>query len=149
MLGLFINNTLSWKIHIECIKSKLSSACYAMQSVKQNVSLNTLKMIYYVMTYGLLFWGQSSDSMKIFILQKNIIRIAIGCRSSYSCRKLFFNLEILPLPSQYILSLLLFMMRNRNQILSVLRFITLTLGNMLIFTYLLWIWLNARRGCTV
>jgi len=30
-LGLFINSTLSWKTHIECIKCKLSSACYAMQ----------------------------------------------------------------------------------------------------------------------
>jgi len=29
----------------------------------------------------------------------------------------FFNLEILPLTSQYILSLLLFMIRNRNQFL--------------------------------
>ena len=37
----------------------------------------------------------------------------MGCRS----RKLFFNLEILPLPSQYILSLLLFMIRNKNQFL--------------------------------
>ena len=80
------------------------------------------KMIYYsyfhtVMTYGLLFWGHSSNSMKIFVLQNQIIRIIMGCRSSDSCRKLFFNLEILPLPSQYILSLLLFMIRNRNQFL--------------------------------
>ena len=36
--------------------------------------------------------------------------------SSDSGRKLFFfNLEILPLPSQYNLSLLLFMIKNRNQ----------------------------------
>ena len=41
----------------------------------------------------------------------------MGCRSSDSCRKLFFNLEILPHPSQYILSLLLFIIRNRNQFL--------------------------------
>jgi len=41
----------------------------------------------------------------------------MGCRSSESCRKLFFNLEILPLPSQYILSLLLSMIRNRNHFL--------------------------------
>ena len=34
-----------------------------------------------------------------------------------SCRKLFINLEILPLPSQYILSLLTFMIRNRSQFL--------------------------------
>ena len=28
---LFINNNLSWKTHIECIKSILSSACYAIR----------------------------------------------------------------------------------------------------------------------
>ena len=36
-LGLFINNNLSWKTHIEGIKSKLSSVCYAMPSVKPYV----------------------------------------------------------------------------------------------------------------
>jgi len=38
-----------------------------------------------------------------------------GSRSSDSGRKLFFNLELLPLSSQYILSLLLFTTKNRNQ----------------------------------
>jgi len=41
-LGLFINNNLSWKTHIECIKSKLSSACYAMRSVKPYVTINMM-----------------------------------------------------------------------------------------------------------
>ena len=79
-------------------------------------------MIYYScfhseITYGLLFWGNSPDSIKIFRQQKRIIRFTMGCRSRDSCRKLFFNLEILPLPSQYILSLLLFKIRNKNQFL--------------------------------
>jgi len=61
-----------------------------------NTVIPNHKMIYYscfhtVMTYGLLFWGLSSDSMKIFILQKKIIRIIMGCRSSDSFRKLLFN----------------------------------------------------------
>ena len=91
-----------------------------MRSVKPYVRANILKMIYYsyfhfVMTYALLFWGNSPHSIKIFRLQKMITRIMMGCRSRDSCRKLFFNLEILPLPSQYILSLLLFMIRNKNQ----------------------------------
>jgi len=54
---------------------------------------------------------------KDFQIAKKIIRIMMGCRSSDYCRKLFFNLEILPLPSQYILSLLLFMIRNKKQFL--------------------------------
>ena len=40
-----------------------------------------------------------------------------GCRYRDSCRKLFIKLEILPLPSQYILSLLMFMIRNKSQFL--------------------------------
>jgi hypothetical protein len=69
------------------------------------------------MTYGLLFWGNSPDSIKTFRLQKKIIRIMAGCRYRDSCRELFINLKILPLPSQYILSLLMFMIRNRSQFL--------------------------------
>jgi hypothetical protein len=59
----------------------------------------------------LLFWRNSSDSIKIFRLQKKIIRIMMGCRNTESCKKLLLNLKILPLPSQYILSLLLFMIK--------------------------------------
>jgi len=46
-LGLFINNNLSWKTHIECIKPKVSSACYAVRPVKPFLIINILKMIYY------------------------------------------------------------------------------------------------------
>jgi len=91
-----------------------------MRLVKPYVTAKTLKMIYYsyfhsIMTYGLIFWGNSPDSIKIFRLQKKIMRIMMGCRSRESFRKLFLNLEILPLTSQYILSPLLFMIRNKNQ----------------------------------
>ena len=83
-LGLIINVNLSWKTHIESIKSKLSSACYVMRSVKPYVTINTLKMIYCsyfhaVMAYGLLFWGNSPESINFFRLQKKIIRIITGC----------------------------------------------------------------------
>jgi hypothetical protein len=37
------------------------------------------------------------------------------CKSNHSCRGLFANLKILPLPSQYIFLLLLFLNKNRNQ----------------------------------
>ena len=53
-LGLFINNDLSWKTHVECIKSKLSSACYAASLVKPFVTINTLRMIYYSCFYSVI-----------------------------------------------------------------------------------------------
>jgi hypothetical protein len=119
-LGLITDNTLSWKGHIDYIIPKLSSACYVIRTIKPYVSQNTLKIIYYsyfhsVMNYGLLFWGSSTESIKIFKLQKKMIRIIMGYKSNHSCRELFVALGILPLYSQYISSLLLFLNKNKNQ----------------------------------
>jgi len=38
----------------------------------------------------------------------------IGCKSRVSCRNLFRRLEILPFVSQYIFSLMLFVVKNKN-----------------------------------
>ena len=47
-------------------------------------------------------------------MQKRIIRIMTGSRSRDSCRKLFGHLNILPLPSLYIFSILRFVTKNRE-----------------------------------
>jgi hypothetical protein len=69
--------------------------------------------------FGTLFsifidWGQSANSIRVFRLQKRIIRIMMGCKNRDSCRKSFICLKILPLPSQYIFCLLLFVVKNRE-----------------------------------
>ena len=61
-------------------------------------------------------FGKSSHSAKIFKIQKNIIRIITGCRNRNSCRDLLKNLKIPSLQSQYILSLLLFVVNNKNKL---------------------------------
>jgi hypothetical protein len=38
----------------------------------------------------------------------------IGCKNKVSCRNLFRRLEILPFVSQYIFSLMLFVVKNKN-----------------------------------
>jgi len=64
------------------------------------------------MTYGLIFWGNSHYSNIIFRLQKRIIRIIVEIRGRDSCREHFKKLKILTLRSQYIISLLLFVVDN-------------------------------------
>ena len=118
-LGLYIHDSINWSCHIEYIIPKLSSACYIMRSIKPFMSLNTLKNIYYsyfnaIINYGLPFWGNSPHSIKIFKMQKRIIRIMIGCKNRVSCRSLLRRLEILPFVLQYILSLMLFVVKNKN-----------------------------------
>ena len=110
---------MTWKTQIDAILPKLSSACFAMRSVKPYVSHQTLKAIYYayfhaIMSYGIIFWGQSPDSSKVFLLQKRVMRTMMGCGARDSCRGLFVELGILTLPSQYIFCLLLFVVKNKK-----------------------------------
>jgi len=119
-LGVTMNNTLSWNNHIDLIIKKLSNACYIIRHAKTYMSASSLKVIYYaffhsVMNYGIIFWGSSSHSSIIFRIQKKrAIRIMEGCRNSVLCRNLFKNLQILPLTSQNMLSLLMFVVQNKN-----------------------------------
>jgi len=118
-LGLIINNTLSWKTHIDKILPKLSSACFAMRAVKPFMSPQMLEAIYYshfhsVISYRVIFWGHIAPSTRVFTLQKRIIRIMTGSRCKDSCRKLFTSLKILPLPNLYIFSLLRFVTKNKE-----------------------------------
>jgi hypothetical protein len=91
----------------------LSSACYAVSLMYHFSTTDTLKMIYFayshsVIKFGIIFWGNSTESKRVFQLQKKIVRIMTGTKSRISCKPLFKALEILTLPSQYILSLMTF-----------------------------------------
>jgi len=66
------------------------------------------------MTYGIIFWGNSSHLDKIFRLKKRIIRIIMGDRTRESCTELFNILKTLPLTSQNIFSLALFVVNNKS-----------------------------------
>jgi len=54
-LGLTIDNTLSWKKQIEQLASNLSSAGYAIRSLKSIMFQKSLRIIF---SYGIIFWGQ-------------------------------------------------------------------------------------------
>jgi len=70
--------------------------------------------IHSVMTYGVIFWGNSPYSIKIFKIQKNIIRTITNLRNGYSCRNVFDTMKILLFYSQYIFSLLMYIVGNRH-----------------------------------
>ena len=97
-LGLIIDNKLSWKGHIDYITTKLNSASYCMRAVKPFVSQDTLKIIYYsyfhsIMAYGLPFWGFSTESIKVFKLQKRAIRVMMGCKKQSIMQRIVYQIE--------------------------------------------------------
>ena len=99
-----------------CINIKLNKVCYAIRSIKPFLFVDILRMIYfsYVMSYGIIFWGNSHPSNSILKIQKRIIKIIRNTSNRDSCCQLFKLLQILSLPSQYIFSLLVFVNNNRG-----------------------------------
>jgi hypothetical protein len=118
-LVITVYNAFSWKQHIDTVTSKLNKACYMIRRSKLYLPNDALKMVYYaffhsVMSYGLIFWGNSTHSKCVFKLQIRAIRIEMGARNSVSCREFFKLLKILMLSAQYIYSLFMFVVNNRN-----------------------------------
>ena len=101
-----IDSHINWRNHIEQMIPQLSAVHYAVRSTVHISNINTLKSIYYCIMsiwYKIwnIFWG-CSNSGNIFTVQKKIVRIMAGAQ-------LFLNnyrLEILPVPFEYIFSLM-------------------------------------------
>jgi hypothetical protein len=86
------------------------------------MSQKTLLLIYHslfntIMSYGIIFWGNSCHSIQIFRIQKRVNRIIMDCGNIDFCKILVQKLKILPFMSQYIHSLLIFLVNTRAQFL--------------------------------
>src|SRR5215472_17112964 len=78
-----------------------------------------MRVIYFAhirstINYGIIFWGSSSYASKVFIIQKKMIRIITNTRPRDSCREAFKSMKILTLYSQYIYSLVLYTINNKQ-----------------------------------
>jgi len=97
----------------------MNTVCFVIQMIQAIMSPETLRMVYFayvhsVTSYGIIFWGNQPYSEKIFKIQKRVIRIITNSRTRDSCGELFKKSEILPLYSQYIFSLSIFMIKNKH-----------------------------------
>jgi len=66
-LGVIFDKNLNWKEHISYVCQKVSKACGALAKLRHCVNTNVLKEVYYSLfysyiRYGLLVWGNASDS---------------------------------------------------------------------------------------
>ena len=76
-LGLVIDDKLQWHHHIEHCRKKVSSGIYAMNSVKNIVTCEHLRILYFSLVhpyllYGISIWGNTymKYTRKLVILQK-------------------------------------------------------------------------------
>jgi len=110
-LCLQIYSHINWKNHNEKTTYKLNGVCDAVRSMVHISNIYTFKLIYYtyfhsIIKYGIIVWSTSSNSGKIFTLHKQFVTRMAGAQPRTSCRSLFKQLEILPVPCHNILSLI-------------------------------------------
>jgi hypothetical protein len=115
------------------------------RNIKPYLSVSTLKIIYHslfhsVLSYGVRFWGNSSHSSVIFKMQKRVISIIMGCSYREFCTELFKELNTLTLSSQYMFSLLLFVVNNRDYFVSNNVYHDINNSKKLIYTCLRYLW---------
>lgn len=108
-LGVYLDSCLRWDWHIDHLASRLTSAVYAIRrlrtiATKQAARTAYFSMFHASMTYGIMFWGISTEATRIFKLQKQAVRSLANLKYNESCRGVFKMESILTLASQYILT---------------------------------------------
>ena len=116
-LGVHIDSNFRWCKHINDLRKRLASIIFAINELKFVLNEKALKTLYYanfysLLTYGVIFWGDSCDSKKIFVLQKRVLRTMLKLHYLEHCKDYFKMHEILTLPCQYILDCLTFVKKK-------------------------------------
>ena len=74
-LGVILDEKLSWKPHLQFLRSKVASGCWALNKIKQYVNMTSMKTVYYGLVYQRLqycisCWGGVAPS-NLLSLQKS------------------------------------------------------------------------------
>ena len=115
-LGIYMDETLSWKHHISYINTKISRAIFALKQVKHFLPKESLKTLYFALiqphiNYGILAWGNSSKSIlkKTTTLQKRALRLIHKASYNSHTDPLFRKSGILKVTDLYEHQVTLFM----------------------------------------
>jgi len=108
VLGIYIDENLTWKYHLTNINKKISNSLFAIKQVKQVQPYSCLKTLYYSLihshlSYGILAWGNAAQSIlhHTIILQKRALRIIRNAKSNSHTDPLFRHSRVLKLHDIY------------------------------------------------
>ena len=119
-LGIYMDETLNWKDHINKICSKISHSNYILNKVKNIIPKSCLLTLYRSIihchiNYGLITWGASSGIDRVFKLQKKAICIINMKPYNYHTDPLFKENKILKIIDQYFLDSVIFMHKIKSK----------------------------------
>ncbi|CAH1981659.1 unnamed protein product [Acanthoscelides obtectus] len=104
---------------MEHLEKRLNNACYSIRVLSKYLDLKTLKTVYYanfesIVRFGIIFFGHSSDTNRIFLVQKRVLRCILKISSRETCRRKFKSNKILTVAAIYIQEILIFTFKNIN-----------------------------------
>ena len=95
---------MTWKAHLQKVKSKIASGCWALYRLKNYVNQHTLRMVYFGLIYSNLkycisCWGHTSQChlQPLNVLNKRAIRTICNTTRNAHTTPLFADLKILKL----------------------------------------------------
>lgn len=117
-LGVGIDRFLSWKPHCQAVCARLNSIAYQFRVLSPVLTARQLLALYHAqvgskISYGICFWGGSSMAPDILLCQKKVLRIIKNVPSTYSCRNLFKDYNILTVTSLFIFELCVYVFLNK------------------------------------
>lgn len=120
-LGSILDSNLSFKDEIDQICHKLSSSMFAILNLKKELPRKELitcyySLVYSIISYNIIIWGQSVEVNRVFILQKRVLRIIFDLGYIESCRQCFRENSILTLTSIYVYKLSSYIFKMRSSL---------------------------------
>ena len=125
-LGVYIDQHLTWKTHVNFIAAKISKSVGLLYKAKYYLPSKSLLTLYYALiypylTYCNLIWASTyvTNLQRIYLLQKRAVRAISKADYKASSKPLFANLKILDVFSIYSLQVSSFMYLYHNDALPI------------------------------
>ena len=125
-LGVYIDQHLEWKTHVNFIAAKISKSVGLLYKAKYYLPSNSLLTLYYALiypylTYCNLIWASTyvTNLQRIYLLQKRAVRAISKADYKASSKPLFSNWKILDVFSIYSFQVSSFMYLYHNDALPI------------------------------
>ncbi|KAL3286674.1 hypothetical protein HHI36_001171 [Cryptolaemus montrouzieri] len=118
-LGVSVDYRLDWGDHVDQLANDMARYVYARRTLSELVNVSTAFTAYnaYIdsrLRCGIVIWGNSSDILRLLLLQKRYICGILKLSKTQSCRAHFVGRSVLTVVSLYVYEAVMFILNNRD-----------------------------------
>lgn len=113
-LGLLIDNTLSWKLHISNLTSKIRKLIYIFKNLRSSADKSTIFMVYYAIVQSLLMycisvWGGSNKTAMLQLerAQRSILKVMTKRPFRFPTIDLYKDCKVLTVRQMFIFQMII------------------------------------------